>query len=311
MKRYITIDGGTTNTRISMVCDGEIIDTIKFNLGARSCAEDVEQYKRVLRSKLEEILKNNGCNFDDVICIIASGMITSELGLFPLPHMVTPVGIKELNRGMHRVILSEIADIPFVFIRGVKTPCDILENADMMRGEEAEIIGISSNDGECIYMLMGSHSKIIKTDSSGRIVSFCTMLSGELTESVVNHTILKNSVSFTNDDVNIEYLKKGYEYCRNRGINETLFKTRILKNIFNESKNAVYSFFMGAILCGDIEYVLRENPKKVVVGGNKKLKETVSALLKEYFNGKTICLSDEAVEKSNALGMVKIFEYTE
>ena len=310
MKRYITIDGGTTNTRISMVCDGNIVTTLKMNLGARSCGENIEEYKSALKCKIEEIIDKNQCSSSDVICVIASGMITSELGLFPLEHLVVPVGISELNAGMVETAISDVTDIPFVFIRGIKTSCENLECADMMRGEEAETIGVASeNDDDCIYMLMGSHSKIIKTDENGRIVSFSTMLTGELTESVANHTILKNSVVFTDEDADIEYLKKGYEYCKKRGINETLFKTRILKNLFGESDNAVYSFFMGAILCGEIEYVLKENPKKVVVGGNKKLRETVSVLLDEYFNGKIVCLSDERVEKANAMGMVKIFEY--
>ena len=35
MSLYITIDGGTTNTRITIVKNKKIIDTIKLNIGAR------------------------------------------------------------------------------------------------------------------------------------------------------------------------------------------------------------------------------------------------------------------------------------
>ena len=35
MFNYITIDGGTTNTRLSLVINGEIIRTVKYNVGAR------------------------------------------------------------------------------------------------------------------------------------------------------------------------------------------------------------------------------------------------------------------------------------
>ena len=35
MANYITIDGGTTNTRISLIKDLTITDTLKFNIGAK------------------------------------------------------------------------------------------------------------------------------------------------------------------------------------------------------------------------------------------------------------------------------------
>ena len=312
MKKYIVIDGGTTNTRVMLVCGGDVTAAKKMALGARSCGEDKEHFSAVLRSNIEALLAESGCTAADVAYIIASGMITSELGLYPVPHISTPAGMKELHESMARTTLPDISDIPFAFVRGVKTACDTLENADMMRGEEAEIMGLISGEKEaCMYMLMGSHSKIVETDSMGRITAFCTMLTGELAESTANHTILKNSVVFRDTEVDTEFLKKGYLYCRDNGINETLFKTRILKNIFGASDAAVYSFFMGAMLCGEIGYVLKKNPPKVVVGGNKKLRETVAVLLREYFSGETLCLSDAAVEQSNAVGMVRIFEFSE
>ena len=311
MKKYIAIDGGTTNTRIMLICDGKICDVRKMSMGARSSGDDMSSYKMSLRAAIAELLDANDVTSGEVECIIASGMITSELGLYPVPHIVTPAGVKELHDTMCRTEIPDVSDIPFAFIRGVRTACDSLENADMMRGEEAEIMGLDSGDGACMYMLMGSHSKIIETDGEGRITAFCTMLTGELAESTANNTILKNSVVFRDTAVDPEFLKKGYLYCRDSGINETLFKTRILKNIFGGSDSAVYSFFMGAMLCGEIEYVIRKNPPKVIVGGNKKLRETVAVLLKEYFGGETLCLSDEAVERSNAAGMVRIFEFAD
>ena len=47
MAVYITIDGGTTNTRISLVCDSEIKDTVKLNIGAR---------EQVLRDEISKIV---------------------------------------------------------------------------------------------------------------------------------------------------------------------------------------------------------------------------------------------------------------
>ena len=62
------------------------------------------------------------------------------------------------------ITIKEISDIPFVFMRGVKTDDEDIDGFDMMRGEETELMGIKKKKyGECIYVLPGSHSKIIKT----------------------------------------------------------------------------------------------------------------------------------------------------
>ena len=50
----------------------------------------------------------------------------------------------------------DLADIPFVFFRGVKTA------TDMMRGEETELVGLcAAPDAGSVYVLPGSHAKIV------------------------------------------------------------------------------------------------------------------------------------------------------
>ena len=44
MKRYISIDGGTSTTRISLVCDGSVTDTVKLSYGARSNISAVARF---------------------------------------------------------------------------------------------------------------------------------------------------------------------------------------------------------------------------------------------------------------------------
>ncbi len=109
--------------------------------------------------------------------------------------------------------------------------------------------------------------------------------------------------------LNEEYLKKGYIYCRDKNINEALFKVRVLKNIFGVTSFQAYSFFLGAILFAEVKYVINLKIKKVIVGGNKYLKEAVFMLLKEYAQADIMCLSDELVENAVSLGLVKIFEH--
>ena len=308
MKRYITIDGGTTNTRVTLVCDGELCDSIKLKAGARACGDDRESFEKMLSDAIKDILCRNSISEGDIEKILASGMITSEMGLCPLSHIRIPAGINELSETKYEALIENISEIPFVFIRGVKKEGESIDDFDVMRGEETELIGAQKGDGECVYMLMGTHSKIIKTDKDGKIIDFCTMLTGEMTECISKNTILKNSLVLCEGDSDKEYLKMGYEFCRDKSLSEALFKVRVLKNFMNKSDNSVYSFFMGAVLCGDVDYVLRENPPKVVVGGNKFLKKAVSTLLCEYSKADIREMTEEEVEKSTPCAVVKIYE---
>lgn len=132
MTNYISIDSGTTNTRITLVKDRNIIKTIKLPIGAKQ--------KELLETKIKEAIKQLLANYNmterDIKRILASGMITSEFGICPLEHLPTPAGISKLNKNMKEVYLSHISEIPFVFMRGVKITDSSLEGTGVMRGEE-------------------------------------------------------------------------------------------------------------------------------------------------------------------------------
>ena len=127
MANYITIDSGTTNTRVSLVTDGRIADTRKFNVGAKKGMENGQLLQGALRGGIADILQANGMNEEQIECSLASGMITSEFGLVNLPHIIAPAGAKELHESLYRCSLPEISKLPFVFVRGIKTTGDELE----------------------------------------------------------------------------------------------------------------------------------------------------------------------------------------
>ena len=307
MSDYITIDGGTTNTRISLVSDRKVIDTMKCNVGARKSIDNKTLLIETIKNGIHELLQKNQFSESNITKILASGMITSELGLINLPHITAPAGISELHSSMHEVPFTDISSVPFVFMRGVKTNCTALENADMMRGEETELMGIFNGEG--IYLLPGSHSKIITVDSNCRILDFKTMLTGEMIYALSEDTILKDCVNITSAVLDEEYLLNGYEYCKEHGTSEALFKVRILKTIFSKDPSHIYSFYMGIILCSEIQYLLSLDAKRFFIGGAKPIKEALCTLLQNLSASDVIKLSEEAVAHSTMLGMIKIYEY--
>ncbi len=234
-------------------------------------------------------------------------MITSDTGLVSLPHLTLPAGLSELKKGAYEVNLPEISNIPFAFIRGVKTDFESLDSADMMRGEETEVFGLSEEDA--VYMLMGSHTKLIKLEG-GKITGFTTTLTGEFIASLANGTILKDSFSLDFEDFDKDTLLSGFEYAKLYGINEALFKTRILKNLFGKTELEAYSFFLGACLAGEVEAAANLCAEKIIVGGKRQLKRAIYEILKASGFDAEI-LSDEAVDASVVKGQIKIYEYEE
>lgn len=311
MDKYICIDTGTTNTRVSLCSNGKIADVLKLSVGASDTKDNPDILKRSLKSGINEVLKRNNLTENDVECIIACGMITSELGLVNLPHLKAPCGIEELANGLHNAKIPQISTLPFYFVRGVKMVGDNFYNTDVMRGEETELLGLSENiETNCLYVLPGSHSKLIQTDSKGRISKFSTELTGELMAAVTKSTILSQNIDLSeNIAPDSKFLKKGYLYAKENGINSALFKVRILNNFFTTEKEKLHGFFKGAVLCGEIENILKTEVNKVVVAGKSQLREPMAYLLKEFSEKEIITVSDDISNNATAYGMVEIYKY--
>ena len=311
MANYLTIDGGTTNTRINLVLDKKVVDSVKLNIGVRANINGNSEYKTEISNGIKALLKSNDINESHIEKILCSGMITSELGLLTLEHLKVPCGIDELSKGICHVRMEEISTIPFAFIRGVKTECDSIDNADMMRGEETEFIGIcDKKDFGSVYVLPGSHSKIIYTDEKGRIYKFSTELSGEMIEAIANNTILKEIIDLKNAELEKDYLQLGYKYAKENGVNAAFFKVRILKNLFSCGANELYSFFLGVALYHEVENIIKSPVKKVIIGGKKQLRIPMEFLLKNNSDKDVICVDENTATYAASYGMIKIYEHS-
>lgn len=305
MRNYITIDGGTTNTRVNLVKDGSVINSVKLSVGARVGMDNKSFLITEIKKAVAKL--SDGENIEK---ILASGMITSEFGLYNLPHITAPAGIAELHNSMKEVILPDISDISFVFIPGVKITGEGLDDTDMMRGEETELIGLICDDFvEGIYVLPGSHSKIIRVSRDGKIVDFSTMLTGEMISALSDGTILKDAVDLRQSEADDVFLLKGYDYCTAFGINEALFKVRVLKNVFGTPQKQVYSFFVGTVLQAEIKKIIETKEKNIVIGGKAQIKKAMYKLLEKRSDKNVVAIEETHADFAPSFGMIKIYEY--
>ncbi len=306
---YITIDGGTTNTRINLF-DNKIIDTVKIDIGARLGLEDKNGLYNGVKNAINDLLLKNFLNEKDIECVIAAGMITSEGGLKTVNHVPAPAGLKELKSGMIKAHLPEITNIPFYFVPGIRLYGETFACTDVMRGEEVEVFGINklmNIVGEAAYILPGSHSKLIFTDKNGKIFDFFTALTGEMIASLSSGTILNSNVDLKKANLN-DMLYTGYSYAIENGINKALFKVRILSNFMNGTKDDAYSFFLGVILADEVEAVKKSTASKVYIAGRAQIKEAEALLLKRFTEKEVILVPDEYASQATSVGMVEVFK---
>lgn len=324
----VTIDSGTTNTRVRVCKDKTVIAEASGTVGVRDAA--ITGNQRVLiqgvREVLHQALSNaNVCVGRDGMQILASGMITSNMGLYEVPHISAPANRDDLAYGAVQKLLPEIIDHPIWFLPGVKNNVSQVDLAscemmDVMRGEETETLGVISLfgiNGPALVILPGSHSKFVKLDSDNNIVSSATTIAGELLDVVTQNTILANSLDhkFTNT-IDEEFLLHGANLCREVGLARSCFSIRILDLFSQTTLNQRANFLLGTILYSDILTIKNsralacESNSTIVICGKKILKEALEILIKNdvFFTGKIIAVDENSSQPLSVIGAMSIAE---
>ena len=95
---------------------GKVIASCKCNIGARNGAMEHgnDTLKVQLKHNLEQVLTSSGHSWRDVEYILACGMITCSSGLYELPHLSTPAGLKELSEAYKPYCFLKLSPVPFI-----------------------------------------------------------------------------------------------------------------------------------------------------------------------------------------------------
>ncbi|WRS27870.1 2-dehydro-3-deoxygalactonokinase [Oscillospiraceae bacterium MB08-C2-2] len=301
MKYIITIDGGTTNTRCILWNENrEDVAVEKRAVGVRNTAVDGNnsKLKEAVKSCLDDLLAKNGIAYDDVKRIIASGMITSNVGLVEIPHVVAPASKEDLAKAATSVLLEDICPLPIWFIPGVKNyggeiTLENFEAMDIMRGEEVESVAIIENyprGKEYLLVLPGSHTKFVMVDKEGRMTGCLTTISGELLSSITNDTIIADALGrqyVEKDTYDKEKLLLGYDTAQRSGIGRSCFSGRILNQFTLKEKIKVANFITGVVLQNDVVAIknstaLNTTPETTVIVGGKEPLRTIFVDILEH-----------------------------
>ncbi len=265
-----TVDTGTTNTRVYLFDENRNeVGVAKREVGVRNTAIDGnnQKLKGAIRDSLETLLKDAGIGYDQVSHVIASGMITSNVGLVEIPHIPAPASAADLAAGIRDVLCEDVCPLPISFIPGIKNNIsgeigyDNFEEMDIMRGEEVESVAILDHfpSGKpCLLVLPGSHTKFVTVDENGKMTGCLTTISGELLSCVINDTLLADASGklFVNEDTyDRDLFLLGYKTARTSGIGRACFSGRILSLFAKTDKVGIANFVLGVCLASDMEAI--------------------------------------------------------
>ncbi len=326
----VTIDTGTTNTRVRAWKNNAVVREQSVEVGIRDCAKNGDKTLLIQSIKivLDKLLLGVSAEERENYQLVASGMITSEIGLCHLPHQVTPVSMQQLAKATMPCVIKEISEKPIIFIPGVKNNVanmtfDSIESIDVMRGEEVEVFGILTQQpdlGPALVILPGSHSKFVRLDENNNVVALATTMAGEIFDTLTHQTILASSLEHQFVQcLDKEYLRKGAELSLQVGIARSCFSVRLLDLFTEATLDQRSSFLLGAILASDLLAIKHSQALnitsdiKIVISGKPILADALKELIKNdsYFTGEIHLLDDKKEQPFSGLGAISILKETQ
>jgi 2-dehydro-3-deoxygalactonokinase len=259
----VGIDAGTTNTRAWLVAGGRVLARREAAVGARDTARDGHDraLRTAVRDLIAEVRAQAPSDVPAPVCVAAAGMITSAQGLHEVPHVTAPAGVAELAAGAQDAVLSNVADLPFLFIPGVRTAPGPARPgvgaSDVMRGEETLAIGLLRQGHLApggALLNVGSHWKLIRVDEAGRVAGSVTSLAGEMMQAVRRETILASSLpEVPPAEPDVPLLLEGMDEARRSGLARALFCVRLLDLAGTTTPVGRLSFLLGAFIGADLD----------------------------------------------------------
>jgi 2-dehydro-3-deoxygalactonokinase len=203
--------------------------------------------QRVVNGEFSQALETLcGGRVPDGVPIVACGMIGSRQGWIEAPYCECPADLRAVAAGLTAVPDTALAIVPGLICR------DDDGIADVMRGEETQILGASAEDARTreVILLPGTHSKWAIIGPEG-IEVFSTFMTGELYAVLVEHSILGRLASAGSD---ADALARGVRHSlrADAALSHDLFSARTLALTGQLAPSSVGDYLSGVLLGAEI-----------------------------------------------------------
>lgn len=313
------IDCGTTSTRVYIIDDNmEIVSEGYRRVGVRntSMTGSKETLRNGVKEAIIEATQKANMLVEDLDFAVASGMITSEIGLIEIPHLITPIGQEELVKNLTLTNGMDVVGLPvkIVFIPGIRndygenaTLHDI-RNVDFMRGEETQIVGIwdEFGDNDSINVIvLSSHTKLIHINKKGQVEASLTTISGQLYEAILKETMIGKSLTEESNEESGGYgfeevADIAYSVQKEVGLDRCLMIPRFMQVLLKTDYKERNLFLDSAIAADNMSLIaefIRQGYKadKYILFGHKARCEIYSYLIIKTFGDhlNVISISDK------------------
>lgn len=267
----VYFDSGTTNTRVYLLDNMQIVEHKSAQIGSRDSAlqQDNTVLLRELKHLYDALLAHCGVNDKAVDSIYMSGMISCPSGIVEIEHLSTPVDCQTLRQAVTAYFEPRFFSRTIYIVPGIKTlprgehaTLETVEHVNNMRGEEIEIFGILHRcpqlaQGNTIVVLPGSHTQAVFL-RNGSVVDISSNVTGELYNALMRETILSSSLTGHSDEpLDGDLVRKGYVNLHTYGFNRALYIVRSMMLFTNTTLGQRRSYMEGVLNGGVIDAILQ------------------------------------------------------
>ena len=257
--KFVSCDWGTSTFRLRLA-GGPATAEVRTDEGAARLAALAGDRAEAFRDTLDRGLLQLGA--PDDLPVVISGMASSTIGWRELPYARLPFALDGRN-----AVWDRIGDRVHL-ISGFRG------DADMLRGEETQAIGLAAALGSELpdrvtLVLPGTHSKHL--DVNGRVVTGVrTFMTGELFDLLVHHSILRHSTGPAAPFDSAAFAE-GVSETRGKPITAALFRVRT-RQVLDRQPAAANTSFLSGLLIGAELVSLAESGLPVIVAAGEAVR---------------------------------------
>ncbi len=288
---FIAVDWGTTNRRAYLIdAQGKCSSEFEDDQGILSVPDGG------FEAAVSEIRERMGGK-----PMLLAGMIGSNRGWIEVPYAHCPAGIGDLAGQLVWSPDRSAALVPGLAYLG--------KRADVMRGEEVQILGAAAAGDippDCLVCHPGTHNKWIQV-RGGRICAFRTVMTGELFNLLRDKSILSDLLK-ADVEVSEAFCDGVRRSLAGAALTAELFETRARVLLGRTRPEDGGPFVSGLLIGQDIRVGLEhKSDLPVVVMGRQELTELYAAALKEA----DVEVTEMDGERAFLAGACKIVELIE
>ena len=190
--------------------------------------------------------------------ILMCGMVGARRGWKEAPYVPAPASFEQVVQG---VVKLDVDGMDARIVPGLIGE-DSNGVPDVMRGEETEILGCGTQEGNNVYWknvsfcLPGTHTKWVQTEN-GRIGAFSTSMTGDLFRAIRENTILR-SVAHHEPNDESAFMRGVVRASQDGELGHQLFGVRTLVLTGKMNETSASSYLSGLLIGREVKEMVRE-----------------------------------------------------